>query len=43
MSTAVSDGVIPINAGTARLDKHTDIFLSLLVTLWAMNCILSDI
>ncbi|KAF5355953.1 hypothetical protein D9756_003895 [Leucocoprinus leucothites] len=40
MNSAVNAGVIPINAGTARLDHLTCIFVPLLVTIWAITLFL---
>lgn len=37
MSTAVNAGFIPLNAGVARLDHVTCIFIPFLITLWAIT------
>ncbi|KAF9452629.1 hypothetical protein P691DRAFT_772085 [Macrolepiota fuliginosa MF-IS2] len=39
MSTATSAGFIPINAGKARLDDVTCIFIPLLIALWAITLV----
>ncbi|KAJ3571592.1 hypothetical protein NP233_g3665 [Leucocoprinus birnbaumii] len=40
MNSAVNAGVIPINAGTARLDNLTCIFVPILITVWAITLVL---
>lgn len=36
MNTGASSGFIPINAGKARLDDFTSIFIPLLIVLWVV-------